>query len=270
MKLSQPRKTVFFDHDGTVVDSETIALKSAWNLTSEVAIEFPGAAFYDLSEFVKSFAGKPYRQILTSLYADVPDALSEADIVRLVREEEDRAIEQLSQEAQATEGTPAVLKNLQDHGIEFALVSNSSLRRLSVCLMTSALIDYFPRERIFSAQDSLAASTPKPQPDIYLHAVKELGVEVSNCVAVEDSTSGVRSAITAGIPQVVGYIGGTHINASERVNRAEMLRSAGAHQVIAQMSELIPLVLEEPMAQVEYTEIRRRCDLIPNTGSLLF
>jgi beta-phosphoglucomutase-like phosphatase (HAD superfamily) len=250
MKLSQPRKTVLFDHDGTVVDSETIALQTAWHLTSEVAIEFPGAAFYDLPEFVKSFAGKPYRQILTQLYADAPDVLSEADIVRLVREEEDRAIEKLSQEAQATKGTPTVLKSLRDQGIEFALVSNSSLRRLSACLTASALTHYFPHERIFSAHDSLPAPAPKPQPDIYLHAVKELGANISTCVAVEDSTSGVRSAVSAGIPQVIGYVGGTHINENERMNRAAMLRSTGVHQVIAQMSELIPLLLEEPIVQM--------------------
>jgi beta-phosphoglucomutase-like phosphatase (HAD superfamily) len=63
MKPLRHDKVVLFDHDGTVVDSETIALESAWRLTDEVAREFAGAEHYELDEFVKSFAGKPYREI---------------------------------------------------------------------------------------------------------------------------------------------------------------------------------------------------------------
>jgi beta-phosphoglucomutase-like phosphatase (HAD superfamily) len=44
---------VLFDHDGTVVDSETIALESAWRLTSEVASEFSGAQHYELRKRVR-------------------------------------------------------------------------------------------------------------------------------------------------------------------------------------------------------------------------
>lgn len=39
MKPHQHDLVILFDHDGTVVDSETIALESAWRLTSEVAGE---------------------------------------------------------------------------------------------------------------------------------------------------------------------------------------------------------------------------------------
>src|SRR5919199_3751018 len=124
MKPLRHEKVVLFDHDGTVVDSEIIALESAWRLTNEVAREFAGAQHYELEDFVKSFAGKPYRQILASLYADSLTTLNERDIDRLVAQEEKRAIERLSVHATATEGTPEVLSYLSDDGFEFALVSN--------------------------------------------------------------------------------------------------------------------------------------------------
>ena len=52
MKPLRHGMVVLFDHDGTVVDSETIALKSAWRLTDEVAGELPGAQHYELDDFV--------------------------------------------------------------------------------------------------------------------------------------------------------------------------------------------------------------------------
>ncbi len=250
MKPEQHDKVVLFDHDGTVVDSETIALKSAWKLTTEVADEFPGARLYELDDFVKSFAGKPYREILAQIYADSLITLNERDIERLVVEEENRAIERLSVEARATEGTPEVLSYLRDGGFEFALVSNSSLQRLSACLASAALSDYFPSDRIFSAHDSLPVRRPKPLPDIYLHAARCLEAEVAVCVAVEDSISGVRSAAAAGIPHIIGYVGGTHISENERTSRAADLLSAGAQQIIERMHDLIGLMSFHELSSV--------------------
>lgn len=238
---------VLFDHDGTVVDSETIALESAWRLTNEVALSFAGAQHYELEDFVKSFAGKPYREILAKIYAGSVTTLNERDIERLVAEEEKRAIERLSVQAKATEGTPEVLSYLCDDGFEFALVSNSSLERLSACLSAAALTDYFPSERIFSAQGSLPVRRPKPLPDIYLYAVKCLEAEVSSCVAVEDSISGVKSAVAAGIGHIIGYVGGTHISEDERRSRADALVSAGAQQIIERMHDLIGLLAATPV-----------------------
>ncbi|MEG4206390.1 HAD family phosphatase [Microcoleus sp. Pol7_A1] len=245
--LYQHPKMVLFDHDGTVVDSETIALESAWRLTNEVAREFPGAQYYELEDFVKSFAGKPYREILKKLYPDSLTSLNERDIDRLVAEEEKRAIQRLTIEAKATEGTPEVLSYLRDEGFEYALVSNSSLQRLSACLTSAALTDYFPSEHIFSAHDSLPVPRPKPLPDIYLYAVKCLDAEISDCVVVEDSLSGIRAAVAAGIGQIIGYVGGTHISEDERKSRADGLQSAGALQVIDRMHDLIDILSATPL-----------------------
>ena len=39
----------------------------------------------------------------------------------------------------------------------------------------------------------------KPAPDVYLEAARRLGVEPVECVAIEDSTNGIRSAHAAGM-----------------------------------------------------------------------
>ena len=43
----------------------------------------------------------------------------------------------------------------------------------------------------------------KPDPEIYATAVKHLGLEPSECVAIEDSLNGLRSAKSAGLNTVM-------------------------------------------------------------------
>ena len=51
-------------------------------------------------------------------------------------------------------------------------------------------------QAVVCASESL---TGKPAPDVYLEAAKRLGVDPARCVAIEDSTSGIRSAHAAGM-----------------------------------------------------------------------
>jgi HAD superfamily hydrolase (TIGR01509 family) len=39
----------------------------------------------------------------------------------------------------------------------------------------------------------------KPAPDVYIAAARQLGVEPGDCVAVEDSTNGIKAAVAAGM-----------------------------------------------------------------------
>lgn len=47
----------------------------------------------------------------------------------------------------------------------------------------------------------------KPAPDLFLHAAKQMGVDPSACIVVEDSKYGVQAARAAGM-RALGYAGG--------------------------------------------------------------
>jgi beta-phosphoglucomutase-like phosphatase (HAD superfamily) len=87
----------------------------------------------------------------------------------------------------------------------------------------------FDTDRRFSAEDSLDRPTSKPDPAVYLHAGRTLGVGPADAVAVEDSLNGARSAVAAGYP-TVGIL--QFVPAADRAARAEALQEVGVVAVV--------------------------------------
>merc|ERR1712039_450684 len=88
-------------------------------------------------------------------------------------------------------------------------------------------------------------------PDVYMRAAGSVGRLPSECIAVEDSASGVGSASNAGMGLIVGYVGAGHIAPEMRETHAQMLMAGekaqnkrGADIVISDMQDLPKLVDE--------------------------
>jgi phosphoglycolate phosphatase-like HAD superfamily hydrolase len=71
-----------------------------------------------------------------------------------------------------------------------------------VCFTAAGLDPLFPVAARYSAQDSLPSPTSKPDPAVYLYAVKDLGLDPNSAIAVEDAVAGVASAVAAGLPGI--------------------------------------------------------------------
>jgi len=96
-----------------------------------------------------------------------------------------------------------------------------------------------PSGRLFSAEDSLPVRTSKPDPAVYLHACRELGLAPEQAVAVEDSVPGAQSAVAAGIA-TIGNL--QFVPPDERAQRHEELRDSGVVAVVTSWSEVEQLV----------------------------
>ncbi|MGK5444302.1 HAD family hydrolase [Micromonospora sp. URMC 105] len=77
------------------------------------------------------------------------------------------------------------------------LASSSPTRLIAAALAAMDLTDAF---RVTLSTEQTARG--KPAPDVYLAVADRLGVDPARCVAVEDSSNGVRSAAAAGMPVV--------------------------------------------------------------------
>ncbi|PFH08423.1 HAD superfamily hydrolase (TIGR01509 family) [Collimonas sp. PA-H2] len=124
---------------------------------------------------------------------------------------------------------PGVIEVLAAIPLPKAVASNSSLLRIDAGLRRCGLLELFDGH-IHSGHDM---GTPKPAPDVYLAAAAGFQVAPRHCIAIDDSVTGVRSAVAAGI-RVFGFTGVAH----DRGQAAARLLAAGAEQVFEDMQQL--------------------------------
>ena len=87
-----------------------------------------------------------------------------------------------------------LIELLSKHNFKIALASNRYINHIFLVLKNLEVEKYF--NIIVGPSEE---RKHKPHPDIYLHAAKELGLNPEDCVALEDSESGVISAHSAGM-----------------------------------------------------------------------
>ncbi|KAF5626202.1 HAD superfamily hydrolase [Fusarium sp. NRRL 52700] len=228
--------TLLLDCDNTLVQSESLAFEASADLTNEIL----AARKVDLSftgrYLQREFVGQNFQNMIRAIEAkfNVSCNISDEELQHYASMEDDRVISKLMQKLEPCEGANAELERLKGH-YRLAVVSSSALRRVRASLDKAGQADFFDPKDVFSAADSLAVPTSKPDPAVYLHALKTMGKSARECVAVEDSRSGATSAKRAGI-LTVGYTG-----ACETLEEAETLRvvleNAGCKFVMSSWNE---------------------------------
>jgi HAD superfamily hydrolase (TIGR01509 family) len=180
---------VIFDCDGVLIDSEPIA-----NRVLVEQLRGLGLRMTD-DEVMRTYIGNT---------RDGCIAITERKLGRRLPEDFaaawDRALfAALRAELKAMEGVVEVLRGLR---IPFCAASNAQPERMRVALEAAGLADYFDG-RAFSAAE---VPRPKPAPDLFLHAAARMGATSTRCAVVEDTPTGVRAGVAAGMT-VFAYAG---------------------------------------------------------------
>jgi len=118
-----------------------------------------------------------------------------------------------------------------------AVASSSSMGWLRGHLQHLGLADVFG-DHVYSGREHVERG--KPEPDLYLHAAKELGVPIAKTVILEDSRIGAVGAVASGA-WVIGLAAGAHC----RDGHEEMLRGLGVKDVAHSFDEVRRLLALE-------------------------
>ena len=178
---------ILFDHDGTLVDTEPVWAAAKVALTAEFGgtwteqdtLDCLGLSMqFTLDRLRERGVNLPNEEINDRLVAKVREALAQQPVEFLP-------------------GIERFLSEVRDAQIPAAIVTNATT---SVARRTANAAP----EGTFSVVIGNDETThPKPDPQPYLLAAERLDVDPTQCVALEDSPSGVRSATAAGMRVIV-------------------------------------------------------------------
>ena len=213
---------VIFDCDGVLVESEVLANHSEYEALRELGLGLGE------TEYVELAVGHKAHQIDALLRErhgfQVPKGFWRAAAERLER--------LIRSDLVAVAGVAEAVAALDQ---DTCVASSSSTVRLRLELGVTGLLPLFDG-RIFSAE---AVPHPKPAPDVYLYAAREMGRRPEQCLVVEDSLPGVQAGLAAGM-RVLAFTGGRHVTPA----MAGRLRNSGAHGSFGHMEELPGLVTQ--------------------------
>jgi HAD superfamily hydrolase (TIGR01509 family) len=230
---------IMFDYDNTLGLTEAPAFKACCMVINATLVSKNVATIklFTPESLMKRFVGYSFRRMITELAAEhgfsFDEGMSEelaGEIFRpeleiLVKKEEMAVIAQLATDIKPCPGANEALARLAD--IEKSVVSSSAERRVRACLNGAGQEGFFQQDRIFSAANYKSS---KPDPLVYLEALKALDLKAHFALAIEDSTTGARAAIGAGIT-VIGYLGAYPVEEHAHI-RAELKKLGVKHVMV--------------------------------------
>ena len=205
---------IIFDCDGTLVDTEGLQNQ----VSSDLLIEF-GLSEYTPEKCSTELAGKSWTEIKQDLdkrhNINIPRSLIDDYVGRV----KDLPLETLNIEIK---GAIECVRKCQEL-YKIAVGSNGERFNVIKSLQVQGFMDYFTEETIFT---KIQVENPKPAPDLFLLAASTMNVEPARCLVIEDSLTGVKAGVAAGM-DVWGFTGVAH----DKKHAESRLKQAGATHI---------------------------------------
>ena len=218
---------VIFDCDGVLIDSEVISARMLIAELAGLGVEV------DMAYVARHFLGRSYPTVMATIRKDfgldLPESFEEAYRSRLLAAFE--------RDLQIMPHVQQVLERLR---LPFCVATSSTPRRAEKSL-TLVGLEPLVRGRVFTASE---VARGKPAPDLFLHAAARMGAEPSRCLVIEDSLTGVRAGLAAGM-EVWRFTGGSHLRGMP-IESPEDATPQRAFDSFAQFFQIDPATTGQP------------------------
>ena len=183
-------KIFIFDLDGTLVDSMPIGVGIVVDFLEKRGVSLP-------SEMIKTLTPLGYKGVAAYYSENLGIPMTAAEIYAEFQRETIKAYGEL---VPLKKGVKETLEALKQKGFRLCVLTASPNNLTDLCLKRLQIFHLF--EKVWSIDDF---NLTKADKGIYLAAAKRLGVEISDCVMVDDHLGVLKVAKAAGMATVGVY-----------------------------------------------------------------
>ena len=182
-------KAIIFDFDGTIIDTETARYVVFKNAYQQYGVDLSLETYSQcLGTSLESF--NPYTYLTThhNISLDLEEFRTSIrnNYAKLIENETIRP------------GILNLLQEAKEAGLKIGLASSSHREWIDKFVHLLGLDGYF---ECYCTADTV--KNVKPDPELYLQALEQLGVQAHEAIAIEDSPNGARAALAAGLQTIV-------------------------------------------------------------------
>lgn len=206
-------KTVLFDMDGVVIDSEKLHLRAMGLTLEKFGIHYTQA-------FLNEYVGRSDESFFDYVFNNMDSSFEVEDLL----ETKNMFFADLLKDLQYVEGYTEFMKFVKEQAWQTGLVTSSSLFTLN---KVNALLNLTPNFDVLITEED--TQKHKPYPDPYLLALVKFDADKSRTLIIEDSINGIISGKDAGC--IVAGITTSF--------EAKTLLDAGADFVVNSFNEII-------------------------------
>ena len=176
-------KAVLWDNDGVLVDTEELYFNTTRKALSKVGVDLTRDLFVRIS----------LKQGRSTFDLAAAQGVGQEVITRLRADRNRRYCDLLRNGVRVLDGVEDTLRQLQGR-VLMGVVTNSRREHFEIIHTATGLLHYF--DFVLTREDY---NKSKPDPDSFLTAIKQNGLQQQHCIIVEDSERGFAAAKAAGI-----------------------------------------------------------------------
>ncbi len=184
-------KAIIFDMDGTIISTESIWQTATQHVLDKYVNHLPQEKKEEIKTYLKGLA---LYESCKYIAQHAQEEISHDEI----RSEKAHIAHELYQ----TNGLSFIPffeqfhKKVLEHKLKTAIATNATGQTITNTLKYLPLKDFFG-EHIYHID--MVNKVCKPNPAIFLHAAKMIGVDPQDCIVIEDSAHGIKAAKAAGM-----------------------------------------------------------------------
>lgn len=215
-------KCVVFDMDGTLLDTERLAVQFWVDMAKQYGVDLP-------MSFIVGCCGRPRADIVKRYREHYPALPVEEAMAHRDEWWEEQVKKGL---VHTRPGAVELLRHLKEKGVRAVVATSTLYKRAVKELGETGLSPYL--DGVVSG-DMVPQGRGKPAPDIFLMAMEKMGFSPEECMVVEDSESGCKGGVASGAKTVMIP---DQLQPSEELRKSVYLCLDSLHDLIPVVDEL--------------------------------